>query len=94
MPEFINEKTKKASGVAFWFKYFLSIYVVTLTIASSLDGKLSTEEIQNGAIIIGIWATSEGKEKEKEKELEEEIDEISDKVDILLAHKMNQNETN
>jgi hypothetical protein len=83
-PELPATKPNTAPSIVFWFKYLLSVYTVVMIAVSSMDGKLSAEEIQNGGVVIGVWATSGDGNKEKEEEIDKELDEISDKLDKIL----------
>jgi hypothetical protein len=83
-PELTDTKPSTAPSIVFWFKYLLSVYTILMILISALDGKLTAEEIQNGGVVIGIWATSGESNKEKEEEIDKELDEISDKLDKLL----------
>jgi hypothetical protein len=83
-PQLTDTKLSTAPSVVFWFKYLLSVYTVLMILSSSLDGKLTAEEIQNGGVVVGIWATSGEGNKEKEEEIDKELDEISDKLDKLI----------
>jgi hypothetical protein len=86
-PELADTKSKSSSRIVFWFKYLLSVYTVVMILTSSLDGKLTAEEIQNGGVVVGIWATSGEDNKEKDEEIDRELDEISDKLDELIKER-------
>lgn len=45
----------KPGVLVFWFKYCLTVYVYTATVVSSFDFILTSEEVENVAIISGLW---------------------------------------
>lgn len=62
----IRKKKSNINEVIFWFKYLLTVFVASSTLLSSLDGKLTTEEIENAGIVLGVWAVhSPAKLREK-----------------------------
>lgn len=61
----------KPAALIFWFKYIVTVYVCTTTMVSAVDLVLTTDEIENVAIVSGLWMGGGGKKKQKEDEQDE-----------------------
>ena len=64
-------KLPRPPVIIYWFKYGLTLFVVTKTSISSIDGIITPDELQNGSIVAGIWVSTPKKKKEDDPKKDE-----------------------